>query len=66
MTKTNKSLSADLKGTDLSFEGLDFDEVIDGLLEIKPVNNNEVTKPHPKKKSESNSKKKKTRIVKGK
>lgn len=37
---------------------LKFDEVLDGLLQIKPVDNAEAVKPKPKQKSEAAKKKK--------
>ncbi len=45
------------KETDLDFKGLDFEQVLEDLLKIKPVENEDL-KEKPKKKKQTKSKKK--------
>ena len=46
-----------IKESDLNFKGLEFEEVLADLLQIKPVENEDLKKEVPKKKSKLKTKK---------
>lgn len=53
----NKQGKAKQKEKDLDFKGLEFEEVLEDLLQIKPAKNEDLKKDAPKKKSKPKTKK---------
>lgn len=59
MKKSKKNQKISDKESELDFKGLEFEEVLEGLLQIKPIENEDLKKDKPnKKKSKTKSEKK--------